>query len=173
MGVAKRGFLSWACRTRKLSTYPSLWYARANDGSASKAFSASVIADEWSPLLECAAARFEKYTAFVESSSMALVYDSIAASYCFADICELPVALCFSAAALSAADGSFGVEELAAGVLVDAADALGALIFSRVFRYTSKMDWSVAGLTDRRSCCAESDGSTSKASPMHWTTGSL
>ena len=86
------------------------------------------------------------------SSAIASVYAAIASSYFFADICALPVALCFSAAALSAAEGALGADAEAADVDEDAAGGAASLSF--VFRKTSKIERSVAGLTERRSTCA-------------------
>ena len=100
--------------------------------------------------------------------AIASVYALTASSYFFLDMCAFPAAFSFSAAALSAADTTLGA---GAEVEADAAEELaGAASLSFVFRKTSKMDSSVAGLTERRPVCSLSAGSTPKASPMHWTT---
>lgn len=95
------------------------------------------------------------------------MYDWIASSYFFDDICALPADLSLSAAALSAAEGALGAEVEAE---VEALAVDGEASLSLVFRKTSKMERRLAGLTERRSTWVWLEGSTPNASPIHWTT---
>ncbi|KAA1468484.1 hypothetical protein DENSPDRAFT_468063 [Dentipellis sp. KUC8613] len=100
--------------------------------------------------------------------SIACVYASMALSYCFADICAFPSCLSLSAFALSSVEGPLGGEAGVGGAgLGCEPEPEPSLLF--VLRKTSNIVGSVAGFTLRRSTCSWLEGSTPKASPMHWT----